>query len=249
MAQVGPIIHVSSADTRTLAGELHHVFGVDVAGEKSNPFPPASAEQALLATHKNSLWMLEQSDEVWQQPEETIAGILDKERDPATQIQSAKVSTGDRAIVADDDSLQSLAVEAGHPQRKLAGSDRPRGGDLLNAGHRGAWWCQHAAEDFAHPGNSRNLLQDRPGTEVTPGPEDLVQKVHQLMLVVQSDADESAATKAVQKPRPFSHFFGGPGTSLPCTTVPSSCLSHASHHILRPGVSYVHNAVSDAPFS
>ena len=104
-----------------------------VAGEKTSPFPPASAEQALVAKHKNNLRMLEQSDEVWQQPEETIAGSFDKEGNPATRIQSAKVGTGGRAIVADDDSLQSLAVEPGHPQRKLAGSDRPCGGDLLNA--------------------------------------------------------------------------------------------------------------------
>ena len=86
MAQVGLI--TSSADTRTLAGELHHVFGIDVAGEETCPFPPASAKQALVATHKNHLRILEQSDEVWQQPEETVAGILDKERDPATQAQS-----------------------------------------------------------------------------------------------------------------------------------------------------------------
>ena len=87
MARMGSI--TSSADTRALAGEPHHVFGVDVAGEGTCPFPPACAKQALVATHEDNLRMLEQSDEVWQQPEETIAGILDKERDPATQIQSA----------------------------------------------------------------------------------------------------------------------------------------------------------------
>ena len=83
MAQVGPI--TSSANTRALAGELHHVFGLDVAGEKSNPFPPASAEQALVATHEDNLRMLEQSDEFWQQPEETIARILHNEMGPTTQ--------------------------------------------------------------------------------------------------------------------------------------------------------------------
>ena len=87
MAQVGPI--TSSANTRAFAGELHHVFGLDVAGEESCRFPQANAKQALAAPHKNHLRVFEQSDEVWQQPEETVGGILDNERDPATQVQSA----------------------------------------------------------------------------------------------------------------------------------------------------------------
>ena len=103
---------------------------------------------------------------------------------------------------------------------------------------------------MAHSGVSGDLSEDGTCTQIAFGAENSVEEKDELALRVKLDADQSTAAVAIQKPPALGGYFrGGPTVSFPCTIIPSRTFSHASHHVLRPGVSNAHDAVSDAPFS